>query len=67
MGPFGRTVLSDTENQQVSKYFWSFMRQIQQVGKGSLSVPLLTNLALWYQLACSDRVGTCALTKGKAD
>lgn len=61
LGPFAKVHLAEREADQLPHYFWSLIRHVQSSSKGPLSVPLLTNMVLWYQLACPSQSGTCAL------
>jgi hypothetical protein len=62
-GQFASAQLNEPEAEQLPEYFWSLVRQTQAEGKKPISVPFLTNLALWYQAACSTCAGASVFPK----
>jgi hypothetical protein len=60
-GTFATSTPRELARARLPECFWSLVRQIQIDGNGPISVPLLTNLVLWYQLACPTRSGNQAI------
>jgi len=57
LGPYARTAVRPQDAGRLSEDFPRILTAIHKVGKGSISIPLLTNLLLWLQRACPGEVG----------
>ena len=57
MGVCGRSILRERDRDKLPGYFPRILRDLHQNGAAELSVPLLTNLALWLQRNCPSAVG----------
>lgn len=49
---------------ELEDYFWEFVKTIKTDFGGTLSVPFLTNLILWYKSNCPTQVGASILNEG---
>lgn len=57
-GPFASSSIVEKEFvKRLPKHFWSLIMTTQKSFRGSISIPFLTNLVLWYYLACPNCVG----------
>jgi hypothetical protein len=56
LGPYAEVKPDDYELQNLPSYFWTLIKTIQTEGDGYISIPMLTNLALWYKSLCPDQV-----------
>jgi hypothetical protein len=60
-GPFAASMLDESEATRLPEYFWSLVRNVHAEGRRPVSVPLQTNLVLWYWLACPNQTGVSGL------
>lgn len=66
-GAFGRSQLLPQDAEQLSEHFWALVRQIASTGKGAVSLPLLTNLILWYNRNHPQQSGTMSMAEKPED
>ena len=62
-GPYASSRLDPTVAPKLPEHFWPLVETIRVEGGGPVSVPLLSNLALWYQGACPEQVGTGSISE----
>ncbi len=62
LGPYAMVRPDDYEVQNLPSFFWTLINTIHSEGDGLVSIPLLTNLALWYKSLCPDQVGLGSVT-----
>jgi len=66
-GKFGCSTPSEYHRRKLPEQFWRLVGTIRERGKGSISLPLLTNLVLWYQHVCPKEVGMGEFPEGSLD
>jgi 8-oxo-dGTP pyrophosphatase MutT (NUDIX family) len=57
LGPYARSIVAPADAARLPESFWRLVEAIQSSGSGPMSIPLLTNLILWYQRACPAQAG----------
>ncbi len=62
-GPYASANLGTSEAANFPNHFWSLIEAIQAGGDGPVSIPLLTNLVLWYQSICPTQAGADAISR----
>ena len=63
LGTFACSELTCREN--LADYFWEFIKTIKKDFGGTLSIPFLTNLVLWYKSNYPTQVGASILNEGQ--
>jgi hypothetical protein len=61
--PYASSLLPPSDSLGLPQQFWSLIEQVQAKGNGPISVPLLTNLVLWYQSNYPTQVGASTIPK----
>lgn len=67
LGPYAAVKPDDYEVQNLPSFFWTLLNTIKTEADGIMSIPLLTNLALWYKGLCPDQVGVGSLTDSQTE
>lgn len=63
LGPYAAVTPELSEIQSLPSIFWNLVDAIRTEGNGLISIPLLTNLALWYKRLCPLQVGVDSFPK----